>query len=146
MGKFIGILLVIYLVYYAIVILLDLKQKEKGKDDEKEVFTIVDVEDENNTIKNIDIEDVENMKIPSELENEEKILTNKSIEELKRHHEEEIAIEENNILVNEEKIQNNPHSDKEERQNRFKKMMELAETSVQLVANIDGQKVYQSIL
>lgn len=159
MGKFSTILLVLYITYYGgnIVYDLFLKKEKKNKDSEAlEEFDLSQyAEDNAENVASVEIDEVESIKTPTD--NDEFVVDEKTVEqapnldEMRRKFEAEQDIED---TWNGTSKEENREDDKKRRQreirerNReyFRKMLEKAETSVQLVGNVSGQKVYQSMI
>lgn len=153
------ILVTIYIVYYAGIIVFDLFfQKEKVIiTDVSEEFSLADMQKEEAI--SIGIEDVESMITPKTFETKAEFFetssdTEADIEVLRKKFEaeeeldktspiSELIKEEKDIVPKEEEI-----AESENQQNNadWKSLMKLSETSVQMVANYEGQKVYHSIL
>ena len=153
------ILVTIYIVYYAGIIVFDLFfQKEKVIiTDVSEEFSLADMQKEEAI--SIGIEDVESMITPKTFETKAEFFetssdTEADIEVLRKKFEaeeeldktspiSELIKEEKDIVPKEEEI-----AESENQQNNadWKSLMKLSETSVQMVANYEGQMVYHSIL
>ena len=146
------ILVTIYIVYYAGIIVFDLFfQKEKVIiTDISEEFSLVDIQKE---------EDVEPMITPKTFETKAEFFETSSdaeadIEDLRKKFEAEEELEKTSAiseLINEEKEivpkqEENEETEKQQNNADWKSLMKLSETSVQMVANYEGQKVYHSIL
>lgn len=102
MGRFVLIVLGVYLLYYAVNIIYDLYiKKEKVEDIEEEVITLDGIDMEEN-ISNIEIDDVEEMNMPQNFSNEEMYdidedtddeRTVKDISKLKNKYQEELELD-----------------------------------------------------
>lgn len=102
MGRFVLIVLGVYLLYYAVNIIYDLYiKKEKVEDSEEEVITLDGIDTEEN-ISNIEIDDVEEMNMPQNFSNEEMYdidedtddeRTVKDISKLKNKYQEELELD-----------------------------------------------------
>lgn len=153
MGKFTSIFLVVYLLYYAGNIIYDLFLRKDNKlidDDIEDEFSIDgNAEEDKMNVKSVGIDDVENVVRP--------VIENNTVEE-ESHSEKEVEPDIDNMrrkFEDEKEIEtfNEPNkkvqskkSFKEKNKERFKEMMKMAETNVQLVDSYEGQKVYQSIM
>ena len=149
MIKFSLLLLTAYVLYYAgnIVYDLFLKKAVITNQEESEVFSLSDFT-ETEDAKIVGIEDVENLNTPqsftkkeiipkSSSEDEERL----SLDELRQRFESEQDL--NDISVSE------PEKEREalkEKDSNWQNILNLSETMVQLVSNIDGHKVYQSTM
>jgi len=153
------ILLTIYIIYYVGIIVFDLFfKKEKVIITEiSEEFSLADIEKEEAV--SVGIEDVESMKTPKTFETKAEFFetnsdTEADIEDLRKKFEAEEELEKTSAiseLIKEEKEivpEQEEISEREKQQNNtdWKSLMKLSETSVQMVANYEGQKVYHSIL
>ena len=153
------ILLTIYIIYYAGIIVFDLFfQKEKVIiTDISEEFSLVDIQKEEAV--SVGIEDVEPMITPKTFETKAEFFETSSdaeadIEDLRKKFEAEEELEKTSAiseLINEEKEivpkqEENEETEKQQNNADWKSLMKLSETSVQMVANYEGQKVYHSIL
>ena len=172
MLKYSIILIIAYVLYYVGNIVYDLFLK-KGKEvqsDVAEEFSLADFgQTDHDPPSQIRIEDVENLRTPKSYLKREvhstKTLTNSEgnpdLEELRRRFEAEqdldepLPIQNETISVNEENIPNYAVSEPEEnskkaepisKQNKWKDFLSLAETTVKMVANYEGQKVYHSTM
>lgn len=174
MIKYFLIIIGVYVIYYLLNFVYDLfLRKEKIIQTEQiEEFSLGDFADENNTITEIGIEDVENITTPNSfirndiqvaVQNEN--LEEPEIEELRRRFEseqdideeinekinnsEDFLIDENILEIEEiEETEESEELDEDENNNQrnWEDLIKLSESSVELVANYDGQKVYHSIL
>ena len=153
------ILLTIYIIYYVGIIVFDLfLKKEKVIITEiSEEFSLADIEKEEAV--SVGIEDVESMKTPKTFETKAEFFetnsdTEADIEDLRKKFEAEEDLEKNSLIsdsIKEEKEivpEQEEIAEREKQQNNtdWKSLMKLSETSVQMVANYEGQKVYHSIL
>ena len=150
MIKFSLLLLTAYVLYYAgnIVYDLFLKKATTTNQEESEVFSLSDFTDEKEDATVVGIEDVENLNMPKSFikkeimpqlspDNEERL----SLDELRHRFESEQDL--NDISVSE------PEKEREalkEKDSNWQNILNLSETMVQLVSNIDGHKVYQSTM
>lgn len=116
MGRFVLIVLGVYLLYYAVNIIYDLYiKKEKVEDSEEEVITLDGIDTEEN-ISNIEIDDVEEMNMPQNFSNEEMYATDedtddertvKDISKLKNKYQEELELDQiTQGKKTEEKVEN----------------------------------------
>ena len=150
MIKFSLLLLTAYVLYYAGNIIYDLFIKKEATihQEESEIFSLSDLTDKKEDQKVVGIEDVENLNTPqsftkkeiipkSSSEDEERL----SLDELRQRFESEQDL--NDISVSE------PEKEREalkEKDSNWQNILNLSETMVQLVSNIDGHKVYQSTM
>ena len=150
MIKFSVLLLTAYVLYYAGNIIYDLFIKKEATihQEESEIFSLSDFTDKKEDPKVVGIEDVENLNTPqsftkkeiipkSSSEDEERL----SLDELRQRFESEQDL--NDISDSE------PEKEKEalkEKDSNWQNILNLSETMVQLVSNIDGHKVYQSTM
>ena len=139
-----------YVLYYAGNIIYDLFIKKEATihQEESEIFSLSDLTDKKEDPKVVGIEDVENLNTPqsftkkeiipkSSSEDEERL----SLDELRQRFESEQDL--NDISDSE------PEKEKEalkEKDSNWQNILNLSETMVQLVSNIDGHKVYQSTM
>ena len=187
MTKFIIILIVLYIVYYAGNIIYDLFLKTNSiiKTEDNQEFSLVDFEEENRSnVKIVGIEDVENLITPKSynkkqfpietvfteerqnmdhwrerFESEQNIDSFEEDEPLQENvddqNEKEIEVQSKDII--EPEIENNEWVQNQKNaadiqaiilanSNIWKKKMALAETTVNVVDNMKGQKVYHSSL
>lgn len=150
MIKFSLLLLTAYVLYYAGNIIYDLFIKKEATihQEESEIFSLSEFTDKKEDPKVVGIEDVENLNTPqsftkkeiipkSSSEDEERL----SLDELRQRFESEQDL--NDISVSE------PEKEREalkEKDSNWQNILNLSETMVQLVSNIDGHKVYHSIM
>mgnify|MGYP003605373440 FL=1 len=150
MIKFSVLLLTAYVLYYAGNIIYDLFIKKEATihQEESEIFSLSDFTDKKEDPKVVGIEDVENLNTPqsftkkeiipkSSSEDEERL----SLDELRQRFESEQDL---NAISDSE-----PETEKEalkEKDSNWRNILNLSETMVQLVSNIDGHKVYQSTM
>lgn len=150
MIKFSLLLLTAYVLYYAGNIIYDLFIKKEATihQEESEIFSLSEFTDKKEDPKVVGIEDVENLNTPqsftkkeiipkSSSEDEERL----SLDELRQRFESEQDL--NDISVSE------PEKEREalkEKDSNWQNILNLSETMVQLVSNIDGHKVYQSTM
>lgn len=172
MIKYSFILLGVYFLYYAgnIVYDLFLKKEKILQTDVTEEFSLGDFSP-SSTPTQIGIEDVENVNTPNsflkkEFQSQKQVSedTKPEIEDLRRRfeseqdmddeHEEEnsqtsLSPEENKITIAESATweESTPkNEDDVSRKTDWRSLLKLSETTVQMVANYDGQKVYHSTL
>lgn len=161
MIKYSFILLGIYFVYYAGNIVYDLfiQKNKQVETDQIEEFSISDLANEEaKAPQNIRIDDVEDLITPNSFVKDEiSSATNQEepdIDDLRKKFEAEQELDEfnSNILQEPNYIQNiasEPiYKEIQEQKSsvNWNSLLALSETSVQLVKNIEGQKVYHSIL
>ncbi|RNA61397.1 hypothetical protein D1631_05345 [Chryseobacterium nematophagum] len=164
MIKYSLIVLGVYFLYYAGNILYDLflKNKKIVQLDVSEEFSLIDFADrETQSPMQIEIEDVENISTPKsflkkELHSQKDITTEAQpeMEELRQRFEAEQSIDGFNLdesvfSVIESKSNEVPTLKKEGIKNKttdWEELLKLSETTIQMVANYEGQKVYHSIL
>lgn len=149
MIKFSLLLLTAYVLYYAGNIIYDLflKKAATTNQEESEVFSLSDFS-ETEDAKNIGIEDVENLNTPQSFTKKE------IIPKLSSEHEERLSLDELRQRFESEQdldhiSDNEPEKKKEapkEKDSSWQNILNLSETMVQLVSNIDGHKVYQSTM
>jgi|LakMenEpi03Aug12_release.lakeMendotaPanAssembly.Ray.scaffolds.fasta_scaffold411369_2 hypothetical protein len=150
MIKFSLLLLTVYVVYYAGNILYDLflKKDATTKQEDSDIFSVSDFSQEPKAATMVSIDDVENLNMPqSFIQNEKlpKLSSEKEerldLEELRQRFESEQDLD--TILKNEpEKKKDSPKT----KDNGWYQILNLSETMVQLVSNIDGHKVYHATL
>lgn len=175
MNKFIIIVIALYLLYYLGNIVFDvfLKKENAITNEESEEFSLADISENIETkITEIGIEDVENLNTPKSFTKSESQISEEiseseqevDIETLRKKFEAEEDIEnfgendeqsfqkevetsENKKTSNENIQENiaeqNPIS---KIKNHWKNLLNLAETSVQMFANNDGSRIYQSVM
>ncbi|MHC6199186.1 hypothetical protein [Elizabethkingia miricola] len=156
MEKIVIIITVLYLLYYGGNIIYDLLLKKEiiVITDETEEFTLSDFAEKNKEeIQGVGIEDVENLNTPKSFTTNSETISvkNDSPEERPDIDEwrEKFEAEENI-----DRYDSNPHPPLTQHQKEkpipkstdWKKMLNLAETSVQVIANNNGHKVYQSTM
>lgn len=150
MIKFSLLLLTAYVLYYAGNIIYDLflKKEVTTHHEESEVFSLSDFTNEKENPTMVGIEDVETLNMPKSFNkkeiipqfsspNEERL----SLDELRQRFESEQDLDEIPEVETEKK--NEPQKTKD---NGWQHILNLSETMVQLVANIDGHKVYHSTM
>ncbi|MDN3607684.1 hypothetical protein [Kaistella yonginensis] len=171
MAKFLIILLVLYVIYYTGNIVYDLFIK-KGNSiitEESDVFSLTDYEEQNRSdVTTVGIEDVENLNTPKSFNkrefpiNEEPSKERQDINALRERFESEQDIDSFDPTAfnqnNAEEESQSETSDNEEDESskedqdiakkaireRFFDFLNLAETAVQMVSNINGHKVYNA--
>ena len=150
MIKFSLLLLTVYVLYYAGNIVYDLffKKSSTTNQEESEIFSLSDFTDEKKGATVVGIEDVENLTMPKSFtqkeiipkfsaENEER----PSLEELRQRFESEQDLDD--VPQNEQEQKNEAQKTKD---NQWYQILNLSETMVQLMSNIDGHKVYHSTM
>lgn len=163
MNKFIIIVITIYLLYYLGNILFDLFLKKESNllKEETEEFSFSEFSKniENRTTE-VGIEDVEKLNTPKSFiksdrqfsENNDDSEKEIDIETLRKKFEAEEHIENFELPKNEQQIFNQEEQNKQSNNSvsdlkkHFQSLLNLAETSVQMIANQDGSRVYHSIL
>ena len=150
MIKFSLLLLTAYVLYYAGNIIYDLflKKAPNTNQEESEVFSLSDFTDKKEDAKIVGIEDVENLNTPKSFtkkevipkpssEDEERL----SLDELRQRFESEQDLDD----ISDSEPEKKKETPKEKDSN-WQNILNLSETMVQLVSNIDGHKVYHSIM
>ena len=163
MNKFIIIVITIYLLYYLGNILFDvfLKKESNLLKEETEEFSFSEFSKniENRTTE-VGIEDVEKLNTPKSFiksyhqfsENNDDSEKEIDLETLRKKFEAEENIENFELPKNEHQIFNQEEQNKQSNNSvsdlkkHFQSLLNLAETSVQMIANQDGSRVYHSIL
>ncbi|MDV3927906.1 hypothetical protein CMT52_19025 [Elizabethkingia anophelis] len=156
MEKIVIIITVLYLLYYGGNIIYDLFLKKEiiVITDETEEFTLSDFADQNKEeVQGVGIEDVENLNTPKSFTANSEVISIKDDSPEERpdmdRWREKFEAEEN-IDQYDSHPQAPITSPKEEvpisKSTDWKKMLNLAETSVQVIANNNGHKVYQSTM
>ena len=143
-------LLTAYVLYYAGNIIYDLflKKAPNTNQEESEVFSLSDFTDKKEDAKIVGIEDVENLITPQSFtkkevipkpssEDEERL----SLDELRQRFESEQDLDD----ISDSEPEKKKETPKEKDSN-WQNILNLSETMVQLVSNIDGHKVYHSIM
>ncbi|HCD9233398.1 TPA: hypothetical protein NEG48_000356 [Elizabethkingia anophelis] len=155
MEKIVIIITVLYLLYYGGNIIYDLFLKKEiiVITDETEEFTLSDFAEKNKEeIQGVGIEDVENLNTPKSFSTNSEAISVKNespeerpdIDRWREKFEAEEDIDQYDSLT--KAIPNQPEEKPISKNTDWKKMLNLAETSVQVVANIEGHKVYQSTM
>ena len=139
-----------YVLYYAGNIIYDLflKKAPNTNQEESEVFSLSDFTDKKEDAKIVGIEDVENLNTPKSFtkkevipkpssEDEERL----SLDELRQRFESEQDLDD----ISDSEPEKKKETPKEKDSN-WQNILNLSETMVQLVSNIDGHKVYHSIM
>lgn len=145
MGKFTLGIVVVYILYYAGNIIYDLYiRKEKiVETDEATEYAMEGVSDETEEyIQNVNIDDVENIRMPQSFEREENILEEpQNLESLQKKYEEENEIEQIN---DKQEIQEEKTSivDRAIQSTNLINIVNEINSRVKVVANYEGQKVY----
>ena len=150
MIKFSLLLLTVYVLYYAgnIVYDLFLKKETVVNQEESETFSLSDFTNEKKEATVGGIEDVENLTMPKSF-NQKEIIPKRSAQDEERPNLEELR----QRFESEQDLGDVPQN-KPEQKNETPKMkdsgwdqiLNLSETMVQLVANIEGHKVYHSTM
>ena len=150
MIKFSLLLLTLYVIYYAGNIIYDLFIKKEAvvNQEESEVFSFSDFTADKNAPAIIGIEDVENLNMPKSFTKKEIIpklspenAERPSLEELRERFESEQDLDE----VSQEEPEKRNETPKM-KDSGWYQILNLSETMVQLVSNIDGHKVYHSTM
>lgn len=165
-------ILTVYLVYYAGNILYDLflKKDKEAYNEETEEFSLSEISEQfEDLTKNVGIEDVENLNTPKSFNKNlfhsdpiEGTDERQDLEYLREQFESEQDIDK---FQNDEKIEEAEtlpgHTEEtipdqniiersltatQDNRNKFRDLLNLAETSVQLISSIDGYKIYQSTM
>lgn len=170
MIKYSLILLGIYFLYYGANIMYDLylKKHKKTETDTTEEFSL-DIPENEKSPTQVNIEDVEDLRIPNsylkegfQTNNDELQEARPDLDDLRSRFESEEDLDkehgENPIIqttaqslpeLNNVKMQPAVITGQKEesfsRKNEWKEMLRLSETTVQMVANYDGQKVYSIV-
>ncbi|MDV3774539.1 hypothetical protein CMU14_15805 [Elizabethkingia anophelis] len=156
MEKIIIIITVLYVLYYAGNIIYDLFLKKEIiiVTDESEEFTLSDFAEQNKEeIQGVGIEDVENLNTPKSFTTNSEAISVKyespeerpDIDRWREKFEAEEDIDQYDVHPKEPVTQSQEQKPISKNTD-WKKILNLAETSVQVVANIDGHKVYQSTM
>lgn len=172
MAKFLMILFFLYVIYYAGNIVYDLfiKKDTSTETEESDVFSITEFEEENRgDITNVGIEDVENLNTPKSFNkrefpiNEEPSEERQDIEVLRKRFESEQNIDffdptvlnqinrdtdnHSRTLENEEREIPEKETKMEEKatKEKFYDLLNLAATTVQMISNNNGHKVYNAL-
>lgn len=167
MTKIIISIISVYLIYYAGNIIYDLflKKDISKNQDEIEEYSLNDFLDSNTTeVKEVSIDDVENINTPNSFNKKELSLVgeeeqdeNRDLEYWRNKFESENDIDsfdevseskEPEEISTVEPIENTPtpNSKNQSYYKQFYQFLNLAETSVQVLADRDGYKVYQSLI
>ena len=150
MIKFSLLLLTAYVLYYAgnIVYDLFLKKATTTHHEESEVFSLSDFTNEKENPTTVGIEDVETLNMPKSFNKKEIIPQFSSpneeilsLEELRQRFESEQDLDDF-LNVQPEKKKEAPKA----KDTGWQDILNLSETMVQLVSNIDGHKVYHSTM
>ncbi|GEM53007.1 hypothetical protein EB1_27970 [Empedobacter brevis NBRC 14943 = ATCC 43319] len=150
MIKYSLLLITAYVIYYAGNIIYDLflKKETAVNREESEVFSFSDYALDKEEPEAVGIEDVENLNLPQSFTQKE------IIPKLSPEHEERLSLDELRQRFESEQdlddvLENEPERTKEESKNKdngWHQILNLSETMVQLVSNIDGHKVYHSTM
>lgn len=175
MGKFTLIIAGFYLCYYAGNIAYDLLLKKysiKQDDETEELFLEEFAEQVHTEAQKVTIEDVENLNLPASFNKSELFINDEPLNERgdinvwrekfeseqdidafqsERFNTNKVTAESEILpLVNEnikvEKMEKDNSSLLDLNRERFRNLLNLAETSVQLIAHPDGYKIYHSIM
>lgn len=150
MIKFSLLLLTVYVLYYAgnIVYDLFLKKTTTTNQEESEIFSLSDFTNEKKDVTVVGIEDVENLTMPKSFTQKEIVPKlsegneeRPSLEELRQRFESEQDLDD--VPQNEPEQKNEVPKTKD---NQWYQILNLSETMVQLVSNVDGHKVYHSTM
>lgn len=156
MERIVIIIIVLYVLYYTGNIIYDLFLKKEiiTVTDESEEFTLSEFAQQNKEeIQGVGIEDVENLNTPKSFTTNSEAISIKNespeerpdIDKWREKFEAEENIDQYDSLT--ESIPIHPQEEKPIFKNTdWKKILNLAETSIQVVANIDGHRVYQSTM
>lgn len=172
MAKFLMILFFLYVIYYAGNIIYDLfiKKGTSTKTEESDVFSITEFEEQNRSdITNVGIEDVENLNTPKSfnkrvLSIDREILDERQdIEVLRERFESEQNIDSfDPTVINQINRDRDNHSRTHENEEieiqkkdikmeekatreKFYDLLNLAATTVQMISNNNGHKVYNAL-
>lgn len=153
MGKIFIIIGVVYFLYYAANIIYDLfiKKDKKVEDDLSEEFTIGESNDIES--RNVIIDDVENVNTPSSFSSDQlnqeisnDIITQEDNDIWRKKFEEEENMDKYLTGKRGEPIDNTISSNKPtDNSINWQNMLNMAETKVQMVSNLDGYKVYKTV-
>lgn len=174
MIKIITNIIVVYLLYYAGNMVYDifLKKDSSGKQDETEEYSLTEFpERDQNEIQQVGIDDVGNINTPNSFNQKEISPDNQEIQDetrdldhFRKKFESEQDIDEfNSDSGTEEKPEENEQREIEEDvknhekieivsakrislHKQFRNFLNLAETNVQVLSDLDGYKVYQSMI
>ncbi|WP_126652233.1 hypothetical protein [Chryseobacterium aureum] len=149
MIKFSLLLLLAYVLYYAGNFIYDLfLKKDPARQDEPEVYSLSEISDVNLEPLSVNIEDVESLIMPKSFsknevipqhspENEERF----SLDELRKRFESELDLDDYG-----KKEPENIGGSAKSNHKGWDDILQLSETMVQMVANIEGHKVYHSMV
>lgn len=158
MLKFTFIIITAYIIYYSgnIVYDLFLRKDKKVETEEQEEFSLGDFVESERNLKQVGIEDVENVNTPESFIKNESFLQKSQdqnqdekpeIEELRKKFEAEQEISVFNLNDDDNNYTNNIKTENSKQiKPDWKELLKLSETTVQMVANYEGQKVYHSII
>mgnify|MGYP000004485325 FL=1 len=176
MLKYSLVLIGVYILYYAGIIIYDLflKREKITQTEMTEEFSLGDFAEANSQKPNsVEIQDVENLRTPksylkTELSSEEYSATFEDypdLEELRKKFEAEEDIDEirpsKNVPQTEEEVttetvqeenttsipnEETQKTDNSNKKNHWKELLNLSETTIKMVANYEGQKVYHSMM
>lgn len=145
MTNFILITIAIYVLYYAGNIVYDLfvaKEKKLATEEDKEEFSLENLADADEVnVTQVDLDSVEEITSSNSIEiDEEEIFSGEENEEITFNTgevEDTLSFAENTVSV---------ESIKEVQRKRFRDILNQAETSVQVVLNAEGEKLFQSTM
>ncbi|WP_312345305.1 hypothetical protein [Chryseobacterium binzhouense] len=167
MTKIIISIISVYLLYYAGNIIYDLflKKDISRNQDEIEEYSLNDFLDNNTTeVQKVSIDDVENINTPNSFNKkelspirEEEQNESRDLEYWRNKFESENDIDSFNEVTEPKEVQEistveqfentpTPNSKNQSYYKQFYQFLNLAETSVQVLADRDGYKVYQSLI
>ena len=159
MTKFAAIVIALYFLYYAGNMIYDLflKKDFTVKNEETDEFSLMEFSEEyRDDVKDIGIEDVENLNMPNSFTKRE--LAPFPIEESEERQDMDYwrekfeseqnidSFHQNNEVIpssSNEKMDSTPNKTNKD---KWHQLLNLAETSVQLISNNDGHKIYQSMM
>lgn len=174
MTKIIIIIIAVYLLYYAGNIIYDLflKKDSSTEKEEADEYSLSDLA-QNGNVHEIGIDDVENVAVPASFNKKElfpikaeeqadnwdleqwqkKFETEQDIDSFEDQPEIREQSEEQSFTIPEE-VQNPQHDEntgklstkRKAYQDQFSQFLSLAETSVQVISDYDGYKIYQSVI
>lgn len=145
MTNFILITIAIYVLYYAGNIVYDLfiaKEKKLTTEEDKEEFSLENLADADEVnVTQVDLDSVEEITSSNSIEiDEEEIFSGEENQEVTfntNEVEDTLSFAENTVSV---------ESIKEVQRKRFRDILNQAETSVQVVLNAEGEKLFQSTI
>lgn len=151
MGKFTLILILIYVLYYAGNIVYDLyfKKETTVKTEETEVFSLEEFADEiSENVTKIGIDDVEDLNTPDSFSRVEKNFEipenpQPDLEELRKRFDEESTTESDASHIDKTSVPKSSDAIVRKTQKELINMLNLAESSVQVVGQQDGYLAYK---